>query len=275
MSLHRWLQATRNSLMTARRTWALGSLAVASLACLWGPITLAGSTSCLPPDESVERGAIDVTLFAGPLDYAGEFANYQVHYRRLTVVGGSDTIGCHATFYVERPLGPIGLLDLTQPYLSEHRSLNEEHCVVVAGFILAKDTAYVGPGVTEDEQRLMLVDPAASIGNMHVVADVAFFSQGDPYLSVREDIYLEGVSGFMQPPLPIAVPHGNVSQLFARFDTSNLTIALLNVAYYDTNGDGVIDNTDLGRQELDGIRRAASDSWKLRASLDAGLFEAP
>lgn len=220
---------------------------------------------CLPPDQSTERGAIYVTLDATPLK--NRVGPYSVTFEKLTMIVGADTVQCHSLFYVDRATGPVAVLDLTAPYTFEKRAITDGACVVVAGFILAKDAPFLGPGVSTEEAARVRPDGVGRLGNVHLRARVRYpADDGDaaPPPGAYErvvDVSLEDVTGAQTTGYEIIVPHGARADVATTFDTSRLARAVINVIYEDKNQDGVVTNAELRVDEIMTLVQAASDRW--------------
>jgi len=250
-----------SALARLRLGLALVAALVTTLAALALSLSLA---ACLPPDQSTERGAIYVKLEARPLKV--RTGPYSVTFERLTMIVGADTVQCHSLFYVDRATGPVAVIDFTQPYTFEKRAITDGACVVVGGFILAKDEPFVAAGVSAEEAARVRPDGVGRLGNVHVRARVRYpddDSGGTTPVAFDRvvDVLLEGVSGAQTTGYEIIVPHGDRADLTSTYDTTRLAQALIYVSYEDRDRDGVVTGTELRPDEMQSLVQAASDRW--------------
>lgn len=263
--------------MRPRMKGALGALAIGGALAVW-------SAACLPPDRSIERGAIYTHLRAGPLRV--DYGSYRVDFERLTMILGADTIGCHARFYVDRSSGPVRIVDMARPYTFEHRAITDEECVVAAGFIQAQDAPVADPALPESEVKLVEPSPPGQLGTMHVVARVTYVvpeeddPSAPPIFQKRVDVLLFGVTGAKSSVLPVPVPHGDKNDVESKYQTITLANQLVTASFYDLNRDDLVTTAELDTTTLEALRRAASDQWTdvvrttdelLAREADAGL----
>ena len=138
---------------------------------------LVALAACLPPDDSVERGAIYAELDADALVH--DFGAAVVTVERVVVLAGSAVPDCHVTYYVDRPAPPVAVVDLAKPYVIEHRGLDERNCRINGGFIKVEGTPTRGPGVTDEDWALLWGAGGGDAGAARVVVRIDYpFSNG-------------------------------------------------------------------------------------------------
>lgn len=228
--------------------------------------------ACLPPDNSKERGAIYVHLSAAPL-IQDRLGGYRIDFERVAMIVSGDVIQCHSMFYVERPKSAVAVLDLMRPFTFEHRSLLDDSCGTVGGFVnLANAVPFIAEGITEDERKLLMPDGIGVVGSMHVVARIrsAFESPGAVPFERKVDVVIHNVTGFSMIAAGVAVPSAGKSDVAFGFSLTPLATELTNVTAWDRSRDGTITTEELPPYIMARIRIALADKWSLLSRSTTG-----
>ena len=230
------------------------------------------AAACLPKDESTERGAINVHLAASGIDVEVGSV-YKVTFEQLTMVARGDLLDCHAVYYVQRPLSAIAIIDLTKPYTFEHRSLIEERCNVLVGFVPAPAMPHVAAGVTDAEAALIQgdVDGGAIVGTVHARARVSYEQQSTgTHVERVVDVRIMYATGW-RARFAVA-PRGGKTDAAFSYDTRPLAEALLSASFSGGARKTLVTNEDLTPGALETLRQAASERW-MDGALDGGVIE--
>ncbi len=214
--------------------------------------------ACLPHDESTPRGAIYAELGAGARVH--DYLSIVVTIERVVVLAGSAVPDCHLTYFVDRPQAPVAVVDLDQPFVIEHRALDERSCRINGGFIKVEDTPQRGPGVTDEDWALLW--DGSEAGAARVVARVDVRSAGAPRPPVRFDLVYRDLRGSVLGVTE--VPAGGKTDIAYEWDSSDLAqqiVSTLLTGSFDRDRDGVVRVDELSPRAREVARVAIANGW--------------
>lgn len=261
------------------RSFARRLVAILAFAASVGSAASGGG--CLPPDRSVERGAIYMHLESKSQVVLS--SPYRITFERISMIAGADLVDCHSVFYVERSPPILSIFDLTRGITFEHRSLKEPRCGLVAGFI--NNPNHVVPRVEADmPQRevglLVRPDGVGQRGNVYIAATVeAPVYEGapdipiDPTFTRRFELVMYELSGFQTAST--VVIHGAKIDLTFTFDTADVGAAIAASSSWDASRDGgVVTMDELNAEDQNRIKSSVAGAWRRQPGIrdiDGGL----